>query len=88
MKTSEILILAGAAGFAFWLLKVRKPAASTVQPATKGAAGTGSIFSRDVLNTATPGEAGWGWKYYDDGTAIGPDGTYYKNGVAVWAPAP
>ncbi|GAC1611097.1 MAG: hypothetical protein NVS3B3_21480 [Aquirhabdus sp.] len=27
-----------------------------------------------------------GWRYFDDGTVISPDGTYYKNGSPVWAP--
>lgn len=27
-----------------------------------------------------------GWQYYTDGTAISPDGTYYKNGQMVWNP--
>lgn len=36
--------------------------------------------------TLLPGEAGYGWRYYSDGVAIGPDGVYYKNGAAVWYP--
>ena len=27
-----------------------------------------------------------GWKYYSDGTAIGPDGTYYSQGQAITGP--
>lgn len=25
-----------------------------------------------------------GWKYYTDGTAIDPDGNYYKNGALIY----
>lgn len=27
------------------------------------------------------------WRYYNDGTSIGPDGKYYQNGKLVWSPA-
>lgn len=27
-----------------------------------------------------------GWDYYSDGTVVGPDGTYYSGGNAVWSP--
>lgn len=29
-----------------------------------------------------------GWDYYSDGTAIGPDGSYYFQGSKVWEPSP
>lgn len=29
-----------------------------------------------------------GWSYYDNGTAISPDGSYYFAGEKVWAPSP
>lgn len=35
---------------------------------------------------AIPIAAPNGWQYFTDGTAISPDGTYYKDGVAVWWP--
>lgn len=28
-----------------------------------------------------------GWRYYDDGTAISPEGKYYLDGKLVWSPA-
>lgn len=34
-----------------------------------------------------PSSAAAGWQYFTDGTAIGPDGSYYANGVQVWNPA-
>lgn len=27
-----------------------------------------------------------GWRYFENGTAISPDGTYYQNGQMVWNP--
>lgn len=35
---------------------------------------------------AIPIAAPNGWQYFTDGTAISPDGTYYKDGAAVWWP--
>lgn len=29
-----------------------------------------------------------GWSYYDNGTAISPDGSYYLAGEKVWSPSP
>lgn len=39
-----------------------------------------------VENNALPGEEGYGWSYYDNGTAISPDGEYYFNGELIWSP--
>jgi hypothetical protein len=33
----------------------------------------------EIKTNTTPGEAGYGWRYFSDGTAIGPDGKYYSN---------
>jgi hypothetical protein len=39
----------------------------------------------EITNTATtPGAAGYGWKYYSDGTSISPDGKYYHQGEMVY----
>lgn len=40
----------------------------------------------EIWNNDLPGQAGYGWKYYSDGTSIGPDGTYYSQGMPVWSP--
>lgn len=29
---------------------------------------------------------GNGWRYFTDGTAIGPDGSYYQGGSLIWSP--
>jgi hypothetical protein len=50
----------------------------------------GSDFSvSEVANTSVPGDASgaYGWKYYDDGTAISPNGEYYYQGDLVWSPS-
>jgi hypothetical protein len=47
-------------------------------PASEGAT--------EITNTAGPGEEGYGWKYYSDGTSIGPDGKYYQDGKVIWSP--
>ncbi len=39
------------------------------------------------LKTAFPGQTGYGWRYFDDGVAIGTDGKYYLNCALVWSPS-
>lgn len=34
----------------------------------------------------TPGEQGYGWRYFNDGTSISPDGVYYKDGEVIFQP--
>lgn len=46
---------------------------------------TRGMYSRAVNNTAALGQEGYGWKYYDNGTAISPNGDYYLNGELVWS---
>lgn len=41
----------------------------------------------EIPNTALPGDPAYGWKYYTDGTAIGPDGKYYYKGELAWSPS-
>lgn len=45
----------------------------------------------EITNAAQPGEPGYGWRYFSDGTSIGPDGTYYTTNdqgqtASVWSP--
>lgn len=80
MKTSHLILLAGI-GVAAWFL---------LRPKSAGAAGitfpTGLDSVVEIPNLSVPGQEAWGWTYYNNGVAIGPDGTYYKNGVKVWSP--
>ena len=41
----------------------------------------------EIPNTSSPGDPAYGWKYFSDGTVIGPDGKYYSNGQLVWSPS-
>ena len=78
MKSSHLILLA-AVGVAAWIL---------MKPKTAGAAGGNSVFDGvvEILNTSVPGQEAWGWTYYNNGVAISPDGSYYKNGVKIWSP--
>ena len=33
----------------------------------------------EIPNPAQPGQNGYGWRYFSDGTAISPEGKYYAN---------
>jgi len=44
-------------------------------------------FTAEIANPAREGDTGFGWKYYENGTAISPDGKYYKDGQLVYDPA-
>lgn len=52
---------------------------------SQGSAGAGRVS--EIFNDDVPGQPGYGWKYYTDGTAIGPDGTYYQGDKAIWSPS-
>lgn len=78
MKTKDILIAAGFAVAAFVIARaVMRPAAA------------GSTWrAPNVIDTGTlPGQPGYGWEYFDDGTAISPEGVYYYQGREVWRPS-
>jgi hypothetical protein len=53
-----------------------------------GGAGRGPTSgTQQIWNDDVPGQPGYGWNYYNDGTAIGPDGTYYRDGQPIWSPS-
>lgn len=72
MKTSDLLILAAAAGLAWWLI-------------SSGSA-TAKVGAGDTATGATLIREWAGWRYYSDGTVIGPDGSYYYRGDLVYSP--
>lgn len=73
MKTDDLILIA-AAGFALWaFMQFKKTGTGT------GTAQTNSYGAQLIKEYA-------GWKYYTDGTAIGPDGAYYMSGQLVWQP--
>lgn len=50
---------------------------------TRGSAPAGNVYGAQEVPLAVEN----GWKYYTDGTAIGPDGRYYYQGAEVYNPA-
>lgn len=87
---SDTLIILGAAGLGlFAIANMIKPGGLRV-PTGGGTAGAlnnyGNAPVTEINNTALPGQEGWGWTYYSDGTAIDPNGVYYYQGARVWSP--
>lgn len=70
MNMKDIVIFAGVALAAYWALNRRDVKAA---------------FSTEIENNALPGQTGYGWRYFSDGTAISPDGTYYNKGRQVYS---
>lgn len=55
---------------------------------TDTTSGEGFTTPIEIFNPASkPGEPGYGWKYYTDGTSISPEGKYYYQGDQVYDPA-
>lgn len=48
--------------------------------------GTTDNFASEIANTAAPGEAGYGWQYFSNGTSIDPSGNYYYDNNLVYSP--
>ncbi|AVO42724.1 hypothetical protein [Simplicispira suum] len=90
MNNDTIVILAAAGVGLYLIAKMVKPGAAVRPPNGSGTAGAlnnyGNAPVTEINNTALPGQIGWGWSYYSDGTAIGPDGKYYLNGQLIWSP--
>lgn len=74
MKQNEIIILA-VAGAA--LLIVTKAKASG-----KSFIDTAKDMTTEILNSGQ--RYANGWRYFSDGTAISPEGDYYKDGAMIW----
>lgn len=41
----------------------------------------------EIANPAQPGQEGYGWRYFSDGTAISPTGDYFFDNQEVWSPS-
>ncbi|WP_228892549.1 hypothetical protein [Pseudoduganella aquatica] len=74
LNDSYLILLVGL-GAAAYLMKT--PAKTTTPTKTPAASGPQEI--------RVDGDA-HGWRYFTDGTAIDPYGTYYKDGLPVWNP--
>jgi len=47
-----------------------------------------SDYVTEITNPALPGQTGYGWRYFSNGTAIGPDGKYYnQDGQVAYDPS-
>lgn len=91
MQTDELIALA-IGGIALWMLFVsRRAAAAPASPQQLRAGGflnelvssKPADYVIEVANPAAPGEPGWGWRYYSNGTAIDSAGKYYFQGQAI-----
>lgn len=84
MKTDTILILGAAAAGLFLVYKMTRT--GTAKSGTKD--NLNNYGTLAIPNTALPGQAGWAWENFTDGTSIAPNGDYYMNGVLVWKAQP
>lgn len=85
----DALIIAAAAAVAAGIIWYTTSGRKTTSTSGAGTAGTLNNFgaapmASEIGNTALPGQPGWGWKYYSDGTAIDPAGNYYMNGQLIY----
>lgn len=88
MKTDTLAILAAAGLGLFLVAKMTRPKGTANTAQTLNAGGNVAMPStiRELFNDDTPGQAGYAWRYFSDGTSIGPDGSYYQGSTKVWSP--
>jgi hypothetical protein len=88
MRNNELVVL-GLAAVAVWMI-VRSQGTSTTNAAARpagrvpGGLNSTPTYVNEILDIGG-GSYGNGWRYFDDGTAIDPQGNYYLNGQMVWA---
>lgn len=81
MKQTDLIVLA-LAGVAVYMI-VRSQKGGTTAPAAGGGATAVDRFVDEIFNAGgTPFNNGW--RYYENGTAIDPQGNYYFQGQLVW----
>lgn len=88
MKNDTFVILGAAAAALYVITKSTRPRVPTGSAMQLNGGGQVNVpsYTKQIFNTATAGQEGYGWQYFSDGTAIGPDGSYYQNGQKVWSP--
>lgn len=79
MKTEELIVL-GLAGLAVYFIVSGKKMPTAIAAVSNWKQ---SYSVDEILNTAQPGQIGYGWRNFSDGTSIGPDGKYYLNGQYI-----
>jgi hypothetical protein len=77
MKTNDLLLIA-AAGIAIYLY-MNRDTSNTIKNLGEAINGISEIFTG-----AKQGDPAYGWRYFSDGGAIGPDGKYYLNGQYIY----
>jgi len=94
MKSDTLLIAGAAAAGLFLVYKMTRTAPGTatgigiLAPSTGTAQTLNNNGTVSIPNTALPGQPGWAWQNFTDGTSISPSGDYYMNGVLVWKASP
>ena len=86
MKTDTIVIAAAAALGLWFVSRVASGKPLTMANTSPSPTSTGAARATAIPNPALPGQSGWGWQYFTDGTSIGPDGRYYQGGAEVYNP--
>lgn len=82
MDKEDLMLIALAAGIAYYFLKIKRAqSANTVNNTGQAVNGVSEIFTG-----AVKGALGYGWRYFSDGTSIDPNGNYYQNGQLIWSP--
>lgn len=78
MKSEEFIALGLAAVAVLLIFKSNKSLSAQF---------TGTwVAAKEVLNGGKRYDNGW--RYFDDGTAIDPQGNYYQGWQNIWSPAP
>lgn len=96
-EQSPLSAIAGAAAGTAGFMTPRLNSAGVAIPGTSpfdilkktfgfGSAPTTPSATTEVANTANPGQEGYGWRNFTDGTSIDPQGNYYKNGELIYSP--
>jgi hypothetical protein len=82
MKTDEIAVLA-AAGVAVWLILKGSRPAGAAGGTRQGSSGINGWVNEIFSPAGTPYSNGW--RYFENGVAISPQGDYYLKGQKVWS---
>lgn len=78
-KDEQMLVLFVSIGVAmFWYISRKATGTGIVSSGAK------SGYTNEIF---VPNDTANGWKYYDDGTAVSPDGKYYQGGKLIWSPS-
>lgn len=77
MNNNDLLLLAAAAAAVYFLMN--RDTSNTINNLGQAVNGISEVFTG-----AKQGDTAFGWRYFTDGGAIGPDGKYYLNGQYVW----